>query len=99
MSPQDPPADRVLGIRISSLTRRRIDNFKGNRRGVWSLWIFLALFGVSLFAEAIANDRPIFVIYDGAFYFPIVTRYPETTFSSTEFELYRACMARHGQVE
>ena len=29
----------------------------------------------------------------------LAQRYPETTFASTEFELYRACMARHGQVE
>ena len=51
-------SDHFLGFRISPLTRRRIDNFKANRRGVWSLWIFLALFGVSLIAEVIANDRP-----------------------------------------
>ena len=48
------------------MTRRRIDNFKANRRGFWSLWIFLALFVVTLFAEFIANDRPILVHYDGA---------------------------------
>jgi microcin C transport system permease protein len=83
VSPQHPPEDRILGLRISPLTRRRIDNFKGNRRGVWSLWIFLALFVASLFAELIANDRPIVVFYDGAFYFPIVNRYPETTFGGT----------------
>jgi microcin C transport system permease protein len=52
---------RVLGIRITPLTRRRIDNFKANRRGFWSLWIFLALFVVSLFAEFIANDKPFLV--------------------------------------
>ena len=83
MSPQHPPADRILGLRITPLTRRRIDNFKANRRGVWSLWIFLALFVLSLFAECIANDRPIVVFYDGAFYLPIVNRYPETTFGGS----------------
>lgn len=73
-------ADRFLGRRISPLTRRRIDNFKANRRGVWSLALFAVLFVVSLFAEFVANDRPIVVFYDGQFYFPIFTDYPETTF-------------------
>src|SRR5512146_2195793 len=63
-----PPAgDVFLGRRITPLTRRRIENFKANRRGFWSLWIFLVLFVVSLFAEFIANDRPILIRYDGAF--------------------------------
>ena len=60
------------GRRLSPLTRRRLQNFRANRRGFWSLWIFLALFGVSLVAEVIANDRPLVVRFDGAFYFPIV---------------------------
>ncbi len=72
--------DRFLGWEISPLTRRRLDAFCANRRGFWSLWIFLALFGVSLFAEFIANDRPIVVHYDGGWYFPIFKNYPETTF-------------------
>jgi microcin C transport system permease protein len=72
--------DRVLGFRISPLTRRRFANFRANRRGFWSLWIFLALFVVSLFAEFIANDRPIVVSYAGHLYFPIFANYPETTF-------------------
>jgi microcin C transport system permease protein len=72
--------DAVLGFRITPLTRRRIDNFKANRRGFWSLAIFLALFVISLFAELVANDRPILVLYDGSFYVPFVRAYPETTF-------------------
>jgi microcin C transport system permease protein len=72
--------DRVLGFRVSPLTRRRFANFRANRRGFWSLWIFLALFVVSLFAEFIANDRPIVVSYAGHLYFPIFANYPETTF-------------------
>ena len=75
--------DRVLGCRISPLTRRRIDAFRANRRGVWSLVIFLALFLISLFAEVVANDRPIVVFYDGSFYFPVFERYPETTFGGS----------------
>jgi microcin C transport system permease protein len=66
--------------RLTPLTRRRLRNFRANHRGFWSLWIFLALFGVSLFAEAIANDRPLLVRYEGGFYVPIFVAYPETTF-------------------
>jgi microcin C transport system permease protein len=66
--------------RLSPLTRRRLHNFRANRRGFWSLWIFLGLFGVSLLAEVIANDRPLVIRYDGALYFPVVKSYPETTF-------------------
>jgi microcin C transport system permease protein len=88
---------------LSPLTRRRLRNFRANRRGFWSLWIFLGLFVLSLFAELIANDRPILVRYGGAFYVPILRAYPETTFGGvlpTEAE-YRdpqvaAMIARHG---
>ncbi len=73
-------APRVLGIRVTPLTRRRFANFRANRRGFWSLWLFLALFGASLFAEFIANDRPLVVDYDGRLYFPVLADYPESTF-------------------
>ena len=65
---------------MTPLFRRRVHNFKANRRGFWSLWIFLVLFVVSLGAEFIANDDPLLVRYDGRFYFPIFRAYPETTF-------------------
>ncbi len=65
---------------LSPLNRRRLENFKANRRGYWSFWIFLGLFAASLFAELIANDRPILIQYDGALYTPIIKDYPETTF-------------------
>jgi microcin C transport system permease protein len=70
---------------LSPLNRRRLANFRANRRGYWSLWIFLALFLTSLFAELIANDRPLLVFYDGAPYVPVLTAYPETVFGG-EFE-------------
>jgi microcin C transport system permease protein len=73
-------SDRFLGRKISPLTRRRLDSFCRNRRGFWSLWIFLAVFLVTLFAEFIANDRPIVVRFEGAWYFPVFVDYPETTF-------------------
>jgi microcin C transport system permease protein len=73
---------RLPGVRgrLSPLTRRRLQNFRANRRGFWSLWIFAVLFGLSLFAEVIANDRPLVVKFDGRLYFPVLKAYPETTF-------------------
>jgi len=71
---------RFLGLGISSLTRRRLENFRRNRRGFWSLWLFLAIFAATLPAEFIANDKPMLVRYDGALYFPMLKAYPETTF-------------------
>ncbi len=72
--------DRLFGRTLTPMTQRRLANFRANKRGYWSLWIFLGLFVLSLFAELIANDKPLVVQYDGAFYFPVVQSYPETTF-------------------
>ena len=72
--------DRFLWWRITPLTRRRLLNFRANRRGWWSLWIFLGLFFLSLFAEVIANDKPLLVRYDGGWYLPVLVSYPETAF-------------------
>jgi microcin C transport system permease protein len=71
--------------RLSPLNQRRFAIFRGHRRGWWSLWIFAALFFISLFADVLANDRPLLVRYDGQFYFPVFVSYPETTFGG-EFE-------------
>ncbi|MBW2493835.1 MAG: ABC transporter permease [Deltaproteobacteria bacterium] len=65
---------------MGEIGQRRIRTFKANRRGYWSLWIFSALFLVTLFADVIANDKPLLLRYDGAFYFPLLTPYPETVF-------------------
>jgi microcin C transport system permease protein len=78
-----PPERRLL--RLSPLNQRRWANFKAHRRGYWSLWIFLALFIVTLFAEFIANDKPLLVSFNGRLYFPVVINYPETTFGG-DFE-------------
>jgi len=67
-------------IQLSPINQRRLSNFKANRRGYWSLWIFLLLFTMTLFAEFIANDRPIMVSFEGELYAPIFVDYPETTF-------------------
>jgi microcin C transport system permease protein len=69
-----------LGMKITPLTVRRIASFKANRRGYWSFWIFLVLFVFSLFAELIANDKPLLVEYQGSYYFPVLKIYPETVF-------------------
>jgi microcin C transport system permease protein len=65
---------------VTPLTRRRLANFRANRRGYWSLWIFLVLFGLSLGAELLANDRPLVLRYEGRLYWPLFATYPETTF-------------------
>jgi len=69
-----------LRLRLTPLSRRRWQNFRANRRGFWSMVVFAVLFVVTLFAELIANDRPILVRYDGAFYVPFLVEYAETTF-------------------
>ncbi len=73
------PAERRW-LRISPLNKRRWDNFKANRRVYWSLWVFLAMFLLSLFAEFIANDKPIFIYVNGHAFFPAVITYPDTAF-------------------
>ena len=65
---------------LSPLNQRRWANFKANRRARWSLWIFALLFGLSLFAEVLANAKPILVSYRGQYYLPIYRFYPETAF-------------------
>ncbi len=70
----------MSAVSLSPLTRRRLIAFRANRRGFWSLWLFLLLFGLSLFAELWANDRPLVIDYEGHFYFPVFKDYPETTF-------------------
>jgi microcin C transport system permease protein len=67
-------------LAMTPINARRWANFKANKRGYWSLWIFLVLFVISLFAEFIANDKPFLVQYDGAYYMPIFNAYPETAF-------------------
>jgi microcin C transport system permease protein len=86
-TPAVPPEEhyRWLGMPVSRLTRRRLRNFRRNRRGVASLFLFLALFLGTLPAEFIANDQPLLVRYDGAYYFPVLFAYPETVFGG-DFE-------------
>jgi microcin C transport system permease protein len=76
-----PPRARFSSLfHLSPINKRRWDNFKANRRGYWSLWVFLALFMISLFADFIANDRPILVSYKGELLSPVLVDYPESKF-------------------
>ena len=79
-SPVAPPLPRQGFIKLSPLNRRRMENFKANRRGYWSFWIFLVLFVLSLFAELIANDKPILASYKGELLYPAFVDYPEEKF-------------------
>ena len=67
-------------LSLSPINRRRWRNFKANKRGYWSLRIFLALFAATLFAEFISNDRPIVAYYKGEVLFPVLVDYPESKF-------------------
>ena len=75
------PAEAKKGwLKLSPINRRRLNNFKANKRGWWSLWLFLALFVLTLFAELIANDRPLVVRYKDEWLFPVAVNYPEEKF-------------------
>ena len=79
-APTAPPLPRQGVLGLSPLNRRRWQSFAANRRGYWSFWLFVVLFVVSLFAEFLANDRPIVARYKGELIYPIVRDYPEETF-------------------
>jgi microcin C transport system permease protein len=72
-------------LNFSPITRRRFAQFKANKRGFWSLWIFLFFLGLALSANIIANSKPILVSYKSSFYFPVLKSYPETAFGG-DFE-------------
>jgi microcin C transport system permease protein len=65
---------------LSPLNQRRWRNFRRNTRAFWSLIAFAILFGLTLFAEFLANDKPILVQFRGEFFTPVFNFYPETTF-------------------
>ena len=72
-------------LKLDDISRRRWRNFKANRRGFWSLWIFGALFVISMLAELVANDKPLLVSFNGELVAPIASFYPETYFGG-DFE-------------
>lgn len=91
----DKPANEVLDAKkavpaapmaedrsrwLSPINQRRWANFKANKRGLWSLRIFLVLFAISLVSEFIANDRPVLIMMEGKTYFPVFSNYEEAEF-------------------
>lgn len=70
----------MASFELSPIQRRRLQNFRNNRRGFWSLWVFLVLFLVTLFAEFVANDKPLVVSYQDELYFPVFEVVNEETF-------------------
>ncbi|MFF0947439.1 ABC transporter permease [Rhizobium leguminosarum] len=75
-TPVKPPRKGLL----SPTNIRRWQNFRANGRGYWALWLFMVLFILSLFAEFLANDRPIIASYKGEILFPVLIDYPEEKF-------------------
>ena len=72
-------------MNLSPLTLRRLRNFKANKRGYYSGFVFCILFFISIFAEFIANDKPVLLFFKGEFHFPVFQKISETHFGG-EFE-------------
>ena len=70
---------------LTPLTRRRLSQFRANKRGYWSFWLFLILLFITSGAELVANDKPIMMKHNGQLYFPVFVSYPETEFGG-DFE-------------
>ena len=90
---------------MTPITRRRLQHFSANRRGFWSLWIFLIFFFFFLFAEGVANDKPLLVIFGERFIFPVFESIPETEFggefaTETEYrdEFVRDLIEKKGKI-
>jgi len=75
-----PPISRSGWLRLSPLDQRRLANFKANKRGYWSFWLFMTLFVMSLLSNILANDKPIVAWYKGELLFPVFKTYPEEKF-------------------
>ena len=72
-------------MKLSPLNQRRFKNFKLNKRGWYSFWIFFFFFIVSLSADFISNDKPLLIKFNQSYYFPILQVLPETFFGG-DFE-------------
>ncbi len=70
---------------LNPIQKRRLANFRANGRAFWSLWIFLVIFVITLFAEFVANDKPLVVRFQGEWRFPVVNFYSEADFGG-EFQ-------------
>lgn len=70
----------MTSMTLTPIQKRRLGNFRKNRRGFWSLWIFLLLFGLSLVAELFSNDKPLVLSYQDEIFFPMLESIPEERF-------------------
>lgn len=75
----------ILQTKPMQESSRAWKRLKTNKRGYYSLWLFIILFGLSLFAEVLSNDKPLLIYYENSFYLPILKTYSETTFGG-DFE-------------
>jgi microcin C transport system permease protein len=69
-------------MKLAPLARRRLAAFRANKRGWWSLWVFTTLFTLCLFAEFVANDRPLLIRYQDHWYVPVLQDYSEDAFGA-----------------
>ena len=76
-----PPMAQHGWLRLTPVNRRRLDNFRRNRRGYYAFWLFMVMFVGSLFSEFIANDRPIIASYKGEILYPVFVDYPDSKFN------------------
>ncbi|MEQ1715703.1 MAG: ABC transporter permease [Hyphomicrobium sp.] len=79
-SPKQQPARSWLAQRLGPVNRRRLERFKAHKLGYRSFLLFAVLFFLTLFAEFIANDRPLLASYKGEILFPVLADYPEEKF-------------------
>jgi len=70
----------LFGKKLSPVNKRRLERFKSHRTGYRAFLAFMTLFGLTLFAEFIANDRPLIASYKGELLFPVLVDYPEEKF-------------------
>ena len=70
-------------MNISPLAVRRLNNFRANKRGYYSALVFSVLFLISIFAEFIANDKPILVVFDGQIHLPVFQKISETYYGES----------------
>lgn len=82
---REPASLLGIPLRLNAVNQRRLANFKDNKRAYWSLVLFVVLFLLTLFAELIANDKPLLIRFDGAFYAPAFQNYSEDTFLEDGF--------------
>ena len=81
---------------LSPINRRRLQRFKANRRGWWSLWLFTALLVICLCGELVANDKPLLLSHNGTLYFPIFKPHPKPNSAGSSLPPdYRSEYVRH----